>query len=362
MKVLLFLLHVESHGKKRNEKSSNASSGKPTVSYFDYKTGNKVDTDFAKLQHELAPKRHQATSRPGLGKLVSAAINNVKNVAVNAFDNTVGYGIAQYQNYQTRRELKKSPKTDKYMTVHIPGLFQNIGSQWRFAKLERQKGRLPYHVHPHNELHKAEREAAARAQLDDLKKLTGANPYKIVSGHSDGAALAIGLAQDKKTVEEHKIAYVQARAPSAHGTIKLDSLGKRLLIPLAPNDNVHKNIYARKGAVENASKKPYVPVDVVAGEYDALATPRDAVYKNARAHYLVRGKDSTHFGTSGVNSKVNQSFSEHIDDLVKEHQSSKTRESGKPGTMYVAKSYGVEPYQAANDESTTHKYKKAAHH
>ena len=30
--------------------------------------------------------------------------------------------------------------------------------------------------------------------------------------------------------------------------------------------------------------------------------------------------------------------------------------------MFVSKSYGVEPYQAANDESTTHKYKKAAHH
>ncbi len=371
MSVLLFLLSLE--GKVKKSDNYEHSSGQVHETHFiDYKNGKEIDSKtidkkYQKLQQELAGKRGQAPSRPGLGKLVGAAMNNVKNITLNAFDNTIGYGIASYQNYQTKRTLKKNPKTDRYMTVLIPGLFQEIGSQWRLGKREKENGRLPYHLHPNNSLPKAEREEAARRQLEYLKGKTHANPYKILSGHSDGAALAVGLAQDQKTVKDHKIVYVQARAPSVHGTTKIDSVGKAMLIPFAANDNVKKSIYARKGAVENAEKKPYVPVDVVAGEYDSLATPRDTVYRHARTHYLVRGKDSTHFGTSGVNDEMNKRFSKHIDDLIREHKSAETKD--RPGKMYVAKPYGVKPYaakdnyKAANDNpAETHKYKKAANH
>ncbi len=325
------------------------------VTYVDFDTQERINKDYIGMQRSLAPARAGAPERPGLAKLVGSAFNNVKNIARNAFDNSIGYVIAQGQNYRSRRDLKNNPQTKKTAVYLIPGLFQNIGSQQAYARQLRKQGHIPYHIHPNNGQAESERVKMADKQLEGLVKKTGAHPYAVISGHSDGAALGIHLVQGnegKARVNKYKIMGVQARAPSVHGTEKMDTPGKRLLIPLAPNDNVHGSLAARRGAVENARAKPYAKVHVIAGEYDGLVTPPDAVYQpqhgkeNVR-HYFMTGVNTTHFGTSGGNHEVNQRLGKHIDDLVKEHKAE--QEKGKMGKVvkFPGVDYGVkaESYQ-----------------
>ncbi|PIZ52196.1 hypothetical protein COY27_01045 [Candidatus Woesearchaeota archaeon CG_4_10_14_0_2_um_filter_33_13] len=321
-KIIAILLALED-----KVRTAEREAGKNKVVFVDFETKKRVEAGYKNLESELKPWRAAAPEQSKKQTRTELGPSNVGNVIRNLFDNTVGYGISTYQNVRTRRELKKDPAAaKKHMTVLIPGLFQNIGSQWRLARVERKKGRLVYHVHPHNGLQKEAREDAAVKQLEELKNKTGKNPYKIISGHSDGAALGIGLAQRKKAVKDHKIYAVQARAPSVHGVSGDYTPGQRILIPLAPNDNVRKSYTARRGAYYNAQRRPHAKVYVVAGEHDGLVKPSDAVYKHAKAHYLARGKQSTHFGTSGGNPDMNKLQSGHIDDIVKEHKGELKRE------------------------------------
>ena len=284
-----------------------------------------TETAYKRLRKELKPLEDRAPARPGPGDLLKAAIGNVKNVANNTFDNTVGYVIAQAQNYRTKRHYKNNPESKDTEVVLIPGLFQNKGSQWRLARDLREAGHQPYHLKNNNGKPKKERERLAFKQLDDLIAYTGAkNHDRIISGHSDGASLAVGMATYKDVGSKYRIRAVQARAPSTHGIHGKYTPGQALLIPFAANDNVKKSLYAREGAVEHARKKPRVPVHIVAGEYDGLVTPKDAVYKHAAGYHLVRGPDSTHFGTSGSNAEMNAKFVRHIDDLVKNYNKKPT--------------------------------------
>ncbi|GAF69310.1 unnamed protein product, partial [marine sediment metagenome] len=96
------------------------------------------------------------------------------------------------------------------------------------------------------------------------------------------------------------------------------------LMPLAGKDDVRK-IAGKRNALEMARRKPKIPVDVIAGRYDGLVPPSDALYQHAKTHYVIDDPDSTHFGTSGVNSKMNNIFIENL------------KEKGKPEEKYKKK-------------------------
>jgi hypothetical protein len=268
-----------------------------------------VEKSYSSLKKELAPYK-QAAPKAGLGGKIKAAFYNVGKVAKNAVDNTFGYGIASYQDYKTRKHFKKNPGSEDQVVYLMHGLFQNKGSQWRLAKDLRKEGFKPYHLKGYHHLPREKDADKAFEQIDKFHKYTKLKePQKrndYFSGHSSGADVGIYMAGDKR-IRKYGITAVQARAPAAGG-IEAKTLGQKLLMPFANEDNVKKSISAKKSAVTLADRKPKVPVYVVAGKYDNLVPPSDAIYKHAKKHYIIQHPDSTHFGTSGGTSHMNEVF------------------------------------------------------
>ena len=217
---LILLLSLESKVRRAEEtgKPIKAKEGGKVV-YYDFQTAQKINEDYRAMTKRLAAARTQSEERPTTVKLLDAAVSNVRHMVRNAVDNTAGYPIAKWQNKQTAKYLKHHPNTDKYVVDLIPGLFQNIGSQHRYARVLQGRGHLPNHIHPNNGRPEPERVARMVGQYDSLEKRTGAKPHRIISGHSDGAALAIKMVQGyegRERVMRYKIQCVQARAPSVH--------------------------------------------------------------------------------------------------------------------------------------------------
>ncbi len=271
-----------------------------------------------KVAYDKAKKK---VKLPKMSARMSAGIDNVKNIIRNGFDNTIGYGIAKAQNYQTKRELKKNPGSDKKIVYLMHGLFQDEGSQWRYGSELRRRGYNVYHLKGHHSLEREANVDKAFEQIDGLHKYTKlkdpSTRYDAFSGHSSGADVGIAMASDPR-VSKYGIREVQARAPAPSG-IEARTIGQRLLMPFASEDNTKKSINARRNVVKMTENKPIVPVYVVAGRYDGLVQAKDALYAHAKQHYLIDHPESTHFGTSGVNDTMNRTMASLLNPVVRDY-------------------------------------------
>lgn len=266
-----------------------------------------IEKTFEEMQKEIAPIRETAPKEPTLSERMDSATSNIKNLARNAIDNTIGLGIAKFQNFKTKRHFKKNPESKEQIGYLMHGLFQNEGSQWRLARDLRKAGHQPYHLKGNHSLPRKGSVKKAYEQIEKFHKDTGLkntserNDY--FSGHSSGGDVGVYMAADYKTIQ-YGIKKIQARAPAPTG-IKGVTLPQKMLLPLANEDNTD-TYRGRKSAVQLSKRNPKIPVQVVAGRYDRLVRPKDAAYMKASAHYFIDHKDSTHFGTSGGNKEMNK--------------------------------------------------------
>ena len=47
-------------------------------------------------------------------------------------------------------------------------------------------------------------------------------------------------------------------------------------------------------------------MNLVVGEHDRLVPPKTGVFKYAKGYHVIKGPDSTHFGTAGGNDAINE--------------------------------------------------------
>lgn len=284
-----------------------------------------------KEQAELAKE----LPRPSLDERIKSATKNIPKLARNLYDNTIGFPIALFQNYKTKKYFKKHSLDNQTSLVHaVPGLFQNIGSQQKYAKQLNKAGFKVLH-HPGNhhlgrkgsveKLKESIDQFFTKTGIKEAAKKAGYDPNKYIknlnhlaTGHSSGADVLIDAAED---LYKLGIKAIQARAPAYYGVGK-KTLGQKLLFPLAGksdfpdyNAKLREEIAKQAKYVKRAQKN--VPIHVVAGEDDGLITLPEALVEGAR-HYIVRGKDTTHFGTSGGTKSVNQQFVKHLRNI--EHE------------------------------------------
>ncbi len=306
----------------------------PQVVEQEYK---KLVQDYASLKDSIKKKSRGVAG--GLG----AAIRNVKNIALNAFDNTVGYGIAKYQNSKSTRTLRKDSAAQIVYLAN--GLLQNEGSQWRLARQLRKKGKVPYHLKMSHGLEREEHAEKIYEQVTSLHEKTNIRDAHerndAYTGHSSGADMGIYLAGDPRT-PQYGIKKVQARAPAPTG-IEAKTFGQKLLMPLAKDDNV-KRYEGRRSVVELSEREPVIPVQVLAGEADRLVLPEDTVYKHAADHDYIKGPDSTHFGTSGVNKEINEQIIYHLDKPPSQYKPLKSAPADESSSTNVV---SLNDYKAA---------------
>ena len=264
---------------------------------------------YGELEKEVAAEKKKiAPPELPLSERVKATFRNIPTMARNAYDNTVGYGIASYQNFSTTRAIKKNPKQSVGYVMN--GLAQNIGPGHRRGKELKKAGLRPYHLksYHYEPIEKAHDKTISNIK-DFHKKANITEPHKRndhIIGHSSGGNYAIYAAGDER-IKKLGIKYAQAIAPTPYG-IKVQRIGQKLMgtvVDLSVDD-VSKSKAARENALKMAHRKPVISVDVVAGRYDGLVPVKDTYYKHADKHHVVHHPKSTHFGTSGSNSEVNK--------------------------------------------------------
>jgi hypothetical protein len=283
-----------------------------------------IEAEYEDLKKQTEPYRKAMPSIPSFGARAKAAIRNIGNVARNAYGLTIGYARAKGQNWKTRRHYKKNPASKARIRYLKAGFAQNEGAQATYGKQIEKTGDHPYHLKPNHHLPRKENAEKTFEQIHELHKYT---KLKNVSdrddsfdGHSSGADIGIYMAGDER-IKKYGIKKVQARAPAPVG-IKARRIGQKLLMPFVNEDNVGKTA-GKRSALEMAARKPLVPVDVIAGRYDGLVPPSDAVYKHADHHYVIDHPDSTHFGTSGVNKDMNNIFIQNLKEKEKQKKTYK---------------------------------------
>lgn len=279
------------------------------------KAEKKISDKIIEVKHEKLEKwrkPYQKTSEPSLGNRVKSAFGNIKNAADSAFENSVGYVISKGQDHKTDRYVKKNPGTKKKIVYMMPGWKQNPGSQRRYATQLRKEGYLPRHLKGNHHLERKESAEKGFEQIGKFQKKTKLkNPHKrddYFSGHSSGGDVGIYMAGDER-IKKYGIREVQARAPAPYG-IKAKTWPQRLLIPFASKDDLEGKV-AKRDAVEMAERKPKINIHIVAGKYDRLVTPKDTIYmpKHPKIrHYVIKDKNSTHIGTTGIRKDMNSIF------------------------------------------------------
>ncbi|MCX8147325.1 MAG: hypothetical protein N3D84_02565 [Candidatus Woesearchaeota archaeon] len=275
---------------------------KPFVSKIEYE---KIAKSYEGPKREIAKK-----TRLSLTERIKGAIGNIKNIATNAFDNTVGYGIAKYQNWQTKRYFKANPDANTQIVYMMHGVDQNIGSQWRLAKTVHKQGKRAYHLKGHHSLPIEENVNKAFKQIEDFHRHTKLKNIDLrndlYTGHSSGGNVGLYMATDPR-VTKYGISHVQARAPTPTG-FKAKTLPQRLikLVANTAPEDITKEEGRRNVIKLHKRGEPYVPVHIVAGKYDRLVPPEITLYKHAKGIHVLEHPDSTHFGTSGVNDEINK--------------------------------------------------------
>lgn len=281
-----------------------------------------IDKQYNTMTENYKPLREKAPKQPSTGTKLKTMFTNTTNIARNAFDNTVGYGIAKFQNYTTKRHFSKDPKSDSQIVYLMHGVMQNEGSQWRLARQLRKEGKRVYHLKGKHHLPREENANQTYEQIDNLhdstklEKVEERNDY--FSGHSSGGDMGIYLAGDERILKRG-IKTVQARAPAPSG-LEVKTLGQKLIMPLLTDADNIKTYAGKKEAVEITSRKPVVPVHIVVGEEDNLVPPEAAVYAHATSTSLLKGKNSTHFGSSGGQKDMNAQQIEFMNKPEKQYK------------------------------------------
>lgn len=248
----------------------------------------------------------------------------LKNMFVNAIDNSVGYLASSWQNYQTKRALKKGD--DKPIVYTIHGRAQNKGSHWRMGRDLKKEGFHVYHLKGNHGVKDIdERKQKAYLQIDKLHNYAGTSASKknaYISGHSSGADLGIAMASDDK-VHNYGIKAVQARAPVPYGMKKNNLYTKALGSLIDIKDEIRNNPEANRKAAINYFTDPKIPIYVTAGKNDRLVNPKDTFYRPATSFKVLDHKDSGHFGTSGQNKTMNKYFINELKDINSNYAVSK---------------------------------------
>lgn len=292
--------------------------------YYDHIDKNKTktvdyDDHISEIEKKVEPHKKKLPNVKGLFGNVTAT---TRNLVTNAVDNTLGYAIAKGQNYKTKKALKNGD-SEKDIVYLMHGLYQNEGSQWRLGSQLKKEGKHVYHLKGNHGTGRNIDRSVEKAynQIDKLHKgriskedAISRNDY--FSGHSSGGDVGIHLGSDAKT-RDYGIKRVQARAPMPYG-FRPSTIAQKLLGSIAnlKGDNL-KYKDARKRASDFSRKDSVMPVHVLSGEYDKLVIPKDAHYIKATDHKVLKGKNSSHFGTSGVNVYSNKVFVDEIMDHYK---------------------------------------------
>lgn len=298
-----------------NNNGVNYGSRTPTQKEHQY-----INDNYRSISGGRIGKFQAAAPKPKGSERFKAAIGNIKNLATSAIDNTVGYAIAKHQNYKTKNYFANTGGNENDKIVYLMhGVFQNQGSQWRYAKQLQKEGYKVVHLkgnhlktreHSVNEAYRQIQNFHERAKIKDPKKIKA-----YFSGHSGGADTGIYMAADERS-KKYNIQAVQARAPAPYG-IKPRTIGQKILMPFVSGDDI-TTFMGKKGAIDMYNKQPIVPVDIVAGYSDGLVTPQDAYYDKAMGHYILPpGANSTHFATSGVNNNANKYFVSHMKKMTR---------------------------------------------
>lgn len=290
-------------------KIKKADTGKSTAGKNSADTN--VERTFAALQKRVEPYRAEA-SRPSTAGRINAGVRTPAYLMNYAFDNTVGFGIAKYQDYAAKKYLKKNPKTTKHIRYLMHGSLGNRGSQWKLASQINKSGDIAVHL---GALHYLGPKKVADKAFDQINRLQEEvkleEPYKrrdSLSGHSSGAVVGKYMAGDKRILQYGLTEGVQARGPTPYGIGgRRLTLAQRLILPFAKADDTRTDL-GKRNAAELATIKPLVPVHVIAGEYDALVPPADTVYGHAKTHKVIRGPIGTHLAMSGGHRKVNEIY------------------------------------------------------
>jgi hypothetical protein len=248
------------------------------------------------------------------------AMNNLNNIFNNAIDNTILRPVASYQNWRAKANIRKDP--NKQVVFLAPGVAQNIGAQWRYARELNKRGHVAYHVKQYHgkgiepNLDKTYEQIFKFYNKAKVADPTRRNDY--FSGHSSGGNAAIHMSFDDRT-KKTGIQGFQARAPTPYG-IEKKNLYHKVIGMMLPGTMRYEDVVNDAKAKEYAQKvlqnTPYRPVHIVAGENDKLVPPKYTTYLKAQTHYMVKGKDSTHFGTSGSNADTNIEQADHLENTV----------------------------------------------
>lgn len=239
----------------------------------------------------------------------------IKNMAKNAFDNSFGYIASSWQNYKTKRALKKGDHKPIVYTIH--GRVQNKGAHWRMGKELKKQGFHVYHLkgnHGLGDVNKSKEKAYA--QMDKLHKYAGTNPASInsyISGHSSGADLGAEIAKDDK-LHDYGIKGVQYRAGTPYGIKKKNLYSRAVAALVNIKDDFRNTDEGKAKMAKNYFSDPKVPIYASVGKYDRLVNPKDGFYKSATSFKVLDHKDAGHFGTSGQHKKINKY---NVDELKK---------------------------------------------
>lgn len=281
-----------------------------------------VVEEYSQVEDMVREYRDRMPDTLPIGKKIkNLVMNNSWNILRNAYDNTVGYVKAKKQNKKTIEHFKNNPESSKKLVYLMHGVSQNEGSQWRLGEELEREGYLVFHLNADHSKSREKVSEKAFKQIDDFHKETKiknpANRNDHFSGHSSGADAGIFMAGDEK-IRKVGIKHVQARAPVPFG-LKFDNLGQKLLSMVVDmkHDDI-RTITAKKSAIKMAKRKPHVPVFVVAGDHDDLAVPKGTAYPHADKHFVIKDKNSTHFGTSGGQKDMNLVFA-HLHKYFEDH-------------------------------------------
>lgn len=255
-----------------------------------------------------------------------------KNLAIDTghlfnsiYDNTIGYGIAKSQNFRSRRDLKKNK--DKPIMYLMNGIVVNEGSQHRLAKKLKKKGFIPYHLPASHLLNSKEKILdKSYKRIKKLHKYAGITDEEVIkrkdgfSGHSDGGNFVNSYLANNLKTRDLGIKWAQSRAASTYG-VDFKNTPQKLLkyfIPQLKREDIRKK-EGKELATKNYLNNPVIPIYTFAGERDRLIPPKYSHYIKEEKYNLLKGKNTTHFATSGASNSHNEILAreaKNIYDLV----------------------------------------------
>lgn len=248
---------------------------------------------------------------------LEAFLSNPENFVRNAIFNTLGYPVAKAQNKISLDYLKQHPDTYRQIVYMMVGIKQNEGANALLAEEFYNRGKIPIHLKPNHNLPLEDRVPDMIRQIKSIQnKVKLVNPkarMDTATGHSSGGRNVTMLSREPDAVKYGINAGVVAVA-STHYGMKVNRLGQKLigLVHDIAEDNIGD--YKTRSEIAAFSKKDvHVPVYQVGGFSDGLVPAKNVADDKAAMHFVLRGRHSTHFGTSGVRQDNNAKIADIVD-------------------------------------------------